>query len=179
MDGSIISGHATQPRQLHATRGAITLQDCCSRTHARWARAPKHQGNVVGRTHAGSTRVLLESRPTRESEVVEDSTRTADNSEAHVTLAHLCRPTHTQTPTRTQNASAEYDKRLRKLRALHSILAYQPSANLPTTMMVRQPCTSLHFPGLGLWRGAPAAPGRAWCTADRRCHLVALRPRSW
>ena len=54
--------------------------------------------------------VLLESRPTRESEVVEDSTprsRTADNSEAHVTLAHLCRPTHTQTPTRTQNASAE------------------------------------------------------------------------
>ena len=54
--------------------------------------------------------VLLESRPTRESEVVEDSTRTADNSEAHVTLAHLCRPTHTQTPTRTQNASAEYDK---------------------------------------------------------------------
>ena len=44
----------------------------------------------------------------------------------------------------------------------------------PTTMMVRQPCTSLHIPGLGLWRGA--RPRRLVAPGARPIAVATLSP---
>lgn len=115
----------------------------------------------------------------------EGSTPGTDNSKAQVVsdgacVSHLCRPTHSNSHPHSECERVEFHRNLRATsteRAL--IFSHIYRARPPTTMMVRQPYTSLHFPGLGLWRGAPAAPDHAGCTADRRCHLVGLRPRSW
>ena len=84
-----------------------------------------------------------------------------------------------QTPTECEREASSILRASPRTSA-HFIFQH-PSANLYTDDDDGE--AALHFLAHS-WAGpvegsAPAAPGRAWCTADRRCHLVALRPRSW